>query len=245
MKISVITVCYNAASTLERTIRSVLEQSYPNIEYIVIDGNSTDGTCEIIKRYSDRVSKFISEPDRGIYDAMNKGIALAEGDYINFMNAGDVFSSPDAIRDVVELADKNADVIYGYSTVVLPNGKKKISPCDSFDLIKKRPIYRHNASFTKTSLHKQYPFDLTKSGIFKYALDYDNIFRLFSIGANFQKVDVDVVTWDKEGTSDNPIRNVKLTFKISHQFRKPTLKEYAIYFYDIIKACRRELLKRL
>lgn len=245
MKVSVITVCYNASQVLERTIRSVLEQTYPDIEYIVIDGNSTDGTQEIIKRYSARITKYLSEPDSGIYDAMNKGITMAEGDYVNFMNAGDIFSSPDVIQKVVDFADNRADVIYGYSTAVLPNGRRKVFPCDSFDLIRKRPIYRHNASFTRASLHKQYPFDLAKSDIFKYALDYDNIFKLFTEGAQFQKIDVDVVTWDKEGASDNPVKNVNLTFKISHQFRTPTFKERAIYLYDIVKACRREFLKRI
>lgn len=91
LKISVVTVCYNAAATIEETIQSVLNQTYPNVEYIIIDGGSTDGTVDIIKRYADRVAYWVSEPDKGIYDAMNKGIAAATGDYINFMNAGDRF----------------------------------------------------------------------------------------------------------------------------------------------------------
>lgn len=243
MKISVITVCYNAADVIERTIQSILSQTYGDVECIIVDGASKDGTAEIIRKYADRISKFISEPDRGIYDAMNKGIAMAEGDYINFMNAGDVFSSSDVLQRVADKADPGADVIYGHSTVVLPNSRKKISRCDSFELIKKRPIYRHNASFTRASLHKQYPFDLSKTDVYKYALDYNNIFTLYSVGASFQKIDVDVVTWNKEGTSDNPIQNVNLTFKISHQFRSPSIKERAIYIYDILKACRREILK--
>lgn len=89
LKISVVTVCYNAVDTLEETMLSVLNQTYPNIEYIVIDGGSTDGTVDIIKKYADRLAYWISEPDKGIYDAMNKGIAAATGDYIINMNVGD------------------------------------------------------------------------------------------------------------------------------------------------------------
>lgn len=95
VKISVITVCYNAVDTLEKTIQSVLEQTYHNIEYIIIDGGSTDGTVEIIHRYVDYLAYWVSEPDRGIYDAMNKGIERATGEWVNFMNAGDYFYNYD------------------------------------------------------------------------------------------------------------------------------------------------------
>ena len=89
MKVSVVTVCLNAVNEIERTMLSVLDQTYTNIEYIVIDGGSTDGTVDIIRKYQDRIAHFISEPDKGLYDAMNKGIDLATGEWINFMNAGD------------------------------------------------------------------------------------------------------------------------------------------------------------
>src|SRR4051812_1110497 len=87
--LSVITVVYNNVSHIERTLLSVLDQTYPHIEYIVIDGASTDGTLVIIEKYKDRIAKLISEPDKGIYDAMNKGLAIATGDYVLFMNSGD------------------------------------------------------------------------------------------------------------------------------------------------------------
>ena len=89
--ISVITVCYNVASSIEKTMLSVLNQTYKNLEYIIIDGNSTDGTVDIIKRYAERLTFWISEPDNGIYDAMNKGIVKATGEFLIFMNAGDQF----------------------------------------------------------------------------------------------------------------------------------------------------------
>lgn len=98
--ISVITVVYNGLSLIEKTIRSIVSQTYPNIEYIVIDGGSTDGTVEILKLYEDRISYWISEPDRGIYDAMNKGLAAATSDYVWFMNAGDLIYSDDTTEKI-------------------------------------------------------------------------------------------------------------------------------------------------
>jgi glycosyltransferase involved in cell wall biosynthesis len=88
-KISVITICYNAVDLIEKTILSVLHQSYDNIEYIIIDGNSTDGTVDIIQKYANQLAYWISEPDGGIFDAMNKGLDHATGEWVNFMNAGD------------------------------------------------------------------------------------------------------------------------------------------------------------
>lgn len=246
MKISIITVCFNAESIIEETIKSVISQTYNDIEYIIVDGKSTDSTMEIIKKYADKIDKIISEPDKGIYDAMNKGISLATGNFINFMNAGDTFSSPDAVKNVVMQIEEDSDVVYGDSTMIGYNGQRNFQAADSeISKLKKKPIYRHNASFTKTSLHKKFPFEIEKKAILRHALDYNNIFTLWHNGAKFQKVDVDVVTWEKSGTSDREILNIKLMYKISHQFRKPTISERFIYIYDYIKACRRDIVRKL
>jgi len=97
-KISVITVVFNGVSSIEETVSNVLDQSYENLEYIVIDGGSNDGTQDLIKKYQDKISLWISEPDRGIYDAMNKGIAKASGEYVIFMNCGDKFYDADTVK---------------------------------------------------------------------------------------------------------------------------------------------------
>ena len=102
MLISIITVCLNAVETIETTIRSVLQQTYKNVEYIVIDGGSTDGTLQIIEKYRNDISILISEKDEGIYDAMNKGIELARGDYIGIINADDWYEK-DAVEHVVQI----------------------------------------------------------------------------------------------------------------------------------------------
>lgn len=103
---------YNNVNHIERTIRSVIGQRYAPIEYLVIDGGSTDGTVAIIRRYADRITRWISEPDRGIYDAMNKGLAMATGDYVLFMNSGDELYSPDTVAEVFAAAP-DADIYYG------------------------------------------------------------------------------------------------------------------------------------
>ena len=110
--LSIVTIVYNNVRDIERTMLSVLNQSYAHIEYIVIDGASNDGTLEIIQRYQDRLSKVISEKDAGIYDAMNKGLALASGDYVLFMNSGDELFASDTVEKVFATAP-NADIYYG------------------------------------------------------------------------------------------------------------------------------------
>jgi glycosyltransferase involved in cell wall biosynthesis len=114
MKVSIITVCFNSAATIDDTIQSVRGQKYEDIEHIVVDGGSTDGTQEIVGRHNGRIKKFISEPDRGIYDAMNKGLALVTGEIVAFLNADDVYASPTVIDDIVNaIGTDPADAIYG------------------------------------------------------------------------------------------------------------------------------------
>ena len=114
-KLSVITITWNAAATLERTLRSVREQSWPHIEHLIIDGGSDDGTLELIGRYAHEQLRWVSEPDRGLYDAMNKGAAMAKGDYLCFLNAGDTFFAADTVEKMMlTFEDASApDILYG------------------------------------------------------------------------------------------------------------------------------------
>ncbi len=121
-KLSVVTIVYNNVNDIERTMLSVLNQSYQNIEYIIIDGLSGDGTLDIINKYQSRVSKLISEKDEGIYDAMNKGIALATGDYIIFMNSGDEFYAADTVENVFS-TEPDADIYYGETEMINSAGE--------------------------------------------------------------------------------------------------------------------------
>jgi len=120
-KLSIITIVYNNAADIERTMLSVINQTYHNIEYIVIDGASTDGTLDIIKKYADRISQFISEKDKGIYDAMNKGLQLATGDYVLFMNSGDEFFAQYTVEKVFAI-EPGADIYYGETEMIDSKG---------------------------------------------------------------------------------------------------------------------------
>jgi len=113
MKVTLITVAYNSASTIADTLASVATQSYPDIEHIVIDGLSKDATMDIVRTRGQHLSRVVSEPDKGIYDAMNKGLKLATGDLVGFLNADDVFNDPEAIRRHAECAARDCDVVYG------------------------------------------------------------------------------------------------------------------------------------
>lgn len=226
IKISVVTVCYNAVDTIEETIKSVINQSYDNVEYIIIDGGSTDGTADIIKKYSDQIAYWISEPDKGIYDAMNKGIDVATGEYVNFMNAGDTFVDNTTVEKAMALFPKDIDVIFGDSIVKDSDGSLYYKECNSNpDLILRGPTYRHGSSFVKTSVHKALKFDLSKKHIFGFGLDYNQIWHMHKNGNSFQKINIPVMIYEMDGISNNALKSRDIIFKITHQDRKPKLIE--------------------
>lgn len=114
MKISVVTGCFNSAKTIADTMRSVAEQTHPDIEHIVVDGGSWDGTLEVVRKSAGRIARLISEPDRGIYDAMNKGLALSTGDIVGFLNSDDVYADPDSVAGFARAFDAaDVDACYG------------------------------------------------------------------------------------------------------------------------------------
>jgi glycosyltransferase involved in cell wall biosynthesis len=182
-KLSVITIVYNNSKDIERTMLSVLNQSYSNIEYIVVDGASTDGTIEIIKRYEDRLTKLISEQDNGIYDAMNKGLALATGDYVLFMNSGDEIYSNDTVTSVFSTAP-SGDIYYGETEMYNENweslGQRRHRAPEHFDWhsFKFGMNVSHQAIYIKRSLTVS--FDLK----YKYSSDIDWIIKAAKKSSN-------------------------------------------------------------
>ncbi len=192
LKISVVTVCYNAVDCIEETMLSVLDQTYPNIEYIVIDGGSSDGTADIIRKYADRLSYWVSEPDKGIYDAMNKGIVAATGDYINFMNAGDRFASNGAVESVVRLMNHKTTIGYGNWDVELAGMNYHRKPL-SWSYIKRQIPFCHQAAFYSTSYHKQHLFPAN----LKIVGDYKIVFDAYLVDkVKFQYLDVTIAKYD-------------------------------------------------
>lgn len=176
--ISIITVVYNGSKTLEQTIQSVINQSYKNIEYIIIDGYSTDGTIEIIKKYEKVVSFWISEPDKGLYDAMNKGISYAKGEIIGMINSDDWYE-PNAVELIVKSFIENPTkrIFHGNRFDILEDGTKKIKKFhpSRFKFIYYCMTYNHPSMFVH---HEIYRFE--KYNIFLQALsDYEFVLKQY------------------------------------------------------------------
>lgn len=195
-KITVITVCYNAADVIEPTILSVICQDYGDVEYIVIDGASTDGTVDIISSYSGNISRWISEPDKGIYHAMNKGISLASGDYVIFMNAGDRFFSPAALSRFFSSAVdyQGVDILYGDTLCEVGDRYYKRRPSHSGNHI---PTC-HQSIFVAACRLKEMPFDLS----YRILADRHQFRQLRHAGCSFAYVPEYVSIYDTTGISN-------------------------------------------
>ncbi len=203
MKISIITVAFNEEKNIKKTIESVLNQTSDSFEYIICDGKSDDKTVEIAKEYKNAFSEkgvsyiINSEKDKGIYDGMNKGIDLATGDYIFFLNAGDWFYSDDVMENVVNgaLSYKNPDVIYG-NTVGLEKGVINYMDGDDTKLKEGMSIC-HQALFASTILMKEKKFDLK----YKISADYNFALGLKMEDRSFVKIDIIVAYFSLDGVS--------------------------------------------
>lgn len=160
-KISIITVCYNAAAELEETILSVINQTFQDYEYIIIDGGSKDGTLDIINKYKDKITFWISEPDKGIYDAMNKGLNYASGEWINFMNAGDIFTNNNVLTQIFSYTyQKDIKFLYSDNFYRQKNGKLLLSSNSHEKL-----CLLHQSSIYKKDLHKKHGMYIVTSQI--------------------------------------------------------------------------------
>ena len=181
VKVTVITVTFNCVSVLEKTIQSVLSQTLKNIEYIIIDGGSTDGTVDLIEKYKSHLSFWCSEKDNGIFDAMNKGVAHANGEWVNFMNAGDLFYDENILETVFTKNDTSKyDFIFGDNVVSVDNREiyKLAHPFFEAKGLFKRMGFNHQSVFVRTNLARKYPFDLQ----YKIAADYNMINKIYEHG---------------------------------------------------------------
>ena len=174
-KVSIITVVFNGEHVIERTIQSVAEQTYSNIEYIIIDGSSKDNTIEIIKKYSKNITFWLSEPDKGLYDAMNKGLRLATGDYVWFLNAGDKIFAPDTTEKIFHSA-KNCDIYYGETLIVDDSGNEigtrrlKIPKQLSWKSFRKGMVVCHQSIIIKKQLVEPYNVYIKVASDFEWVL---------------------------------------------------------------------------
>ena len=185
--ITVVTVVYNGEKFLEETILSVINQTYDNVEYIIIDGGSSDGTLDIIKKYEHAIDYWVSEKDKGIYDAMNKGISLATGEWINFMNGGDSFYSLTVLHDVFSNNSyPDATILYGNHQVIYPSGRTRFAKSGLVENMWKGSQFCHQASFIKVSYHKNNIYNIYT----KIVGDFEFFYKAWKNGRKFKYVDI-------------------------------------------------------
>ena len=199
MKLTIITAVYNGAGTIRNTIDSVLTKNVHDIQYIIVDGMSNDGTPNIVRLYDDKI-KYIREPDEGIYDAMNKGIKSAEGDIIGIINSDD-FYVPGILHEVMDyfVQNPNVDIIHGNTFDVDKNGCMKISKPHSLDSLKYGMTLRHPTCFVrKKTYEKIWLFDQQ----FRIAADYDFLLRCYLQWVKFSYIDKIFVRFRRGGVSD-------------------------------------------
>ena len=225
-KVSVITVVYNDVKNIEATIQSVLKQDYENIEYIIIDGNSTDGTTEICNKYKNKVSILLSEPDTGIYNAMNKALAIASGEWIFFLNSGDIFFNGFVISEML-LSEKSADIIYGKAitkdnTVCFFPKKITISMFMFERMVCHQCIFARRETFFNNKFDERY----------KIIADRIWLYNCFLNKRVTTRKDLIVAVYDTTGVSSN-IKEFDV--ESLHYLKKCS------FFYYLIARCKRTL----
>ena len=191
--ISVITVVYNGERHLEKSIVSVVQQSYKNFEYLIVDGNSTDGTLEIIRKYEDAIDYWVSEPDQGIFDAMNKALDAARGEWIYFLGADDKLHQPDTLAKIAPLLDKGFALVFG--SICYPNGRIVRSSLGPRTLI--RNCLHHQGAFYNALLFKEWRYDAS----LRIVADYELNLLVYLGGRKFKKVKEVVAFCGDEGVS--------------------------------------------
>ena len=216
---SIITVTYNAGKVLENTILSVISQTYRNVEYIIVDGASKDNTLEIIGKYSKYISKMVSEPDKGLYDAMNKGIGMATGDYLCFLNAGDKFHDKETLQQIAEtLKNKDLpDVIYGETAIVDEVGNflhmRRLSTPEHLNWrsFKQGMLVCHQAFLAKRELTLKHPYDMH----YRFSADFDWCIRIMKEAKCLHNTRLTLVDYLNEGmTTRNHKASLKERFRI-------------------------------
>lgn len=236
--VSIITVVYNGEKYLENTFLSVLNQTYHNIEYIVIDGGSTDGTLDIIRKYDNRISYWVSEPDEGISDAFNKGISFASGDIIGIINADDWYEL-DTIEKVIErFSECKADIVHGD----IRRAVEMIIPDEA--MLRYEMAINHPTAFVT---YRSY----LKTGLFRndfrYAMDYEWMLRAKDAGLNFSYINQCLANMRLDGVSDRGWRMVLREFLKAQNLHYPNRKSfnYLFFTFQIIKRTVRNVLEKM
>ena len=245
--ITIVTVVYNGVKYLENTILSIVNQTYNNIEYIIIDGASTDGTVDIIKSYGDKISKFVSEPDEGLYDAMNKGVGLADGEYIAFINADDYYVDGELGKVIEELYEKKPDVLYADLDYI--DNERRVKRCwrpgrFRAENLSDLWIPPHPTTFmTRELFTSAGGFNLR----FRLAADYDLMLRVLSTSKKVHYLDTVLVKMRLGGVSNISWSNIyKQNLEIARSYnsvfyRYPLLQFLLKVFNRLVQMIRAKI----
>ena len=227
MKISIITVCFNSSKTIEKTFQSILNQTYTNIEYIVIDGGSSDSTLDIVKKYKKSIDRFVSEPDKGLYDAMNKGIKLASGDIVGILNSDDIYTDEKVLENVARFHENNnVEVSFGNIIQLTDYGKiiRRYSAKNwVHDKLKIGFMPPHPSMFFKRELFEEYGY---------YHLD-------FVSGADYELI----VRFFLKNNISCKFSNITTTAKLIGGISTSGLSSYIMISKEICKALKKNEIK--
>lgn len=232
--ISVITVTYNRFDSLPETFASVTNQTYQNIEYIIIDGGSNDGTVNFLQENNDKISYWVSEKDNGIYDAMNKGSLAATGDWLIFMNCGDKFFAEDTLENIAKYLDDSVDVVYGgFEFILVDNYQTRVinrQPKKLIDIWREMPTC-HQSILVRRELQIQYSFDTS----FTWCADHNLIASLYADGYKLKEIPITIAKFDGSGgTGRDILTYTKERWRISKHIAKP-LKRHTYFFQEYCK----------
>ena len=236
--VTVVTVVFNDAEHIEETINSVINQTYDNVEYLVIDGGSTDGTLDILGKYDDQIDYWVSESDKGIYDAMNKGIDLASGEWLNFMNSGDKYFSSDVLMQIFGVWNfGNVEIIYGNNEVRYPH-KTRLAFAGNIHNLWKGSQFSHQSAFIRSDLHKESRFNISN----RIAADSEFFYLSYVKGRVFRYLDKTIATVSSGGLSDtNRIDSIVEFWSL--QEKNPSTNIY--YIWMVLKEMVKDRLKKL
>jgi glycosyltransferase involved in cell wall biosynthesis len=241
-KISIVTINFNMAADLDGTIRSVVAQTYPNLEYLVIDGGSTDGSVEVIRKHAKDIDYWVSERDRGLYHAMNKGTQAATGEWVLFMNSGDRFADPGVVADVFVIDRDDADLVFGHSIrrYEREHVEREI-PAEPVEVLPYRMNCSHQSIFARRQILLDHPFT---EGFM--SADYEFLVAAWSSGLRFKLVDRVVGAWTTGGMSDRK-RILSLNQRIEvlerHGLMTPSLR--LTYFRLAMRALAGQMIRRI
>ena len=241
MRLTIITIVYNNQSEIEDTIKSVLKNRNPDIEYILIDGGSTDATMEIVERYRAQFAHIVSEKDDGISDAFNKGIRLATGDLIGMINAGDFLM--DNTYSLLERAySPSIDVYYGDSTTLYEEGHRVVQKALPLHHIRYRMPFCHQSTFVSRTAYGKYG---VYSLDYRICMDYELFYRMFSRGAKFQYIPEPLSEFRRGGVSDTNYRKIlEEKKKVAVRYGKHTVAMDLYYRAWAMKFWVRKWVKR-